>query len=140
MKIAAFKNMRSDADAEENGKWVDVAPGIQWKMRRLRSKTVSAARRKIYGPQERAMNGKELPDAIETMCTIRLLSEAVVTDWRGEEMKDEETGQPIPFSKETCATLLSDAETGKDLRALVISLSNDSEIFSVEDAEADAGN
>lgn len=139
IKIKAFKTFAADAASEEEGKWAPIVEGVEFKIRRLRSKAVQEAQRKIYGPHERAMRGKDLPDAIETMCTIRLLSEAVIVDWRGDEMKDEK-GKPVPFSPETCAELLSDPETGRDLRATVLSFTADSEFYAPEDQAADLGN
>lgn len=145
MKIAAFGNLKSDEKLENEGKWADVAPGVQFKIRRLRSKLVQDARRKIYGPHERAMNGKDLPDKIETMCTVKLLSEAVVADWRGDAMVDDDNltdgrPTPIPFSVETAAKLFDDPETGKDLRALTLNFANDSEFYAPEDQATDKGN
>jgi hypothetical protein len=140
MKIKAFNNFRSDAKIEEEGKWADIAPGVQFKIRRLRSKLVMDARRRIYGPHERAMNGKDLPDATETMCTIALLSQSVIADWRGEAMIDDDTGQPVPFSVENCAAVVGHPETGKDLRGIVITFANDSEFYAPEDTAADLGN
>lgn len=140
LKIKAFAGMRSDEALEAEGKFAEVAPGVEFKIRRIRSKPVMDARRKIYGPHERAMAGKDLPEKIETMCTIRLLSEAVVVDWRGEEMKDDETGEPVPFTTENAAALFSDPETGKDLRSVVLNLANDGDFYAPEDTQADTGN
>ena len=140
MKIKAFEQFRSDANAEENGKIADITPGIWMKVRRIRSKPVMDARRKIYGPHERAMNGKDLPDPIEVMCTIRLMSEAVVTDWGGTDMVDDETGDPVPFTVENAAKVFGDPETGKDLRSLVLGFANDPEFYAPEDVAADMGN
>lgn len=143
MKIKAFAEFRHDEDAEENGKWTTIAEGVEFKIRRLRSKAVSKARDRIYGPFERAMGPrkKDLPDPVEIECTTRLLAEAVVADWRGPGMVDD-SGQPIPFSVETAREIFSDPETGKDLRATVINLSMDGEFFSPEseDAQADEKN
>lgn len=143
IKVKALKDFRHDEDAEENGKWTTLADGVEFKIRRLRSKVVNKAREKIYGPHERAMGPrkKELPAQLEEMCTIRLLSEAVVVDWRGPGMVDDEN-KPIPFSVENCAEVLSDPDTGKDLRVTIINLSMDGEFFSPddEDVKADAGN
>lgn len=140
MKIKAFANLKSDEQIENEGKWADMAPGVQFKIRRLRSKVVQDARRKIYGPHERSMNGKDLPDAIETMLTVRLLSESVVADWRGDAMVDDETNQPVPFNAENAAVLFKDPETGKDLRALALGFANDAEFYAPEDTDADKGN
>lgn len=140
IKIKAFANLKSDEQLENEGKWADMAPGVRFKIRRLRSKHVQDARRKIYGPHERSMNGKDLPDKIETMLTIRLLSEAIIADWEGEAMVDDATGQPVPFNAENAAAVFSDDETGKDLRALALNFANDAEFYSPEDTSDDKGN
>lgn len=143
VKIKALQVFRTDEDAEENGKWVPIADGVEFKIRRLRSKTVNKARERIYGPHERAMGArrKELPEAIELLCTVSLLAESVIVDWRGEGMVDDD-GNAVPFSVDTAKELLSDPETGKDLRSTVIQLSTDGELFSPDspDVKADEGN
>lgn len=143
MKIKALKEYRSDESLEENGKWTTIADGVEWKIRRMRSKTVSAARDRIYGPYERALGPrrKELPEAVELQCTINLLAEAVIVDWRGPGMVDDNDA-PIPFTVDNVKAVLTDEETGKDLRATVIGLAMDGEFFSPEsdDTKADEGN
>lgn len=143
MKIKALQVFRTDEDAEENGKWATIADGVEFKLRRLRSKAVNKARERIYGPYERAMGPrkKDLPEAVEVQCTINLLAEAVVVDWRGEGMVDD-NGNAIPFSVDTAKEIFGDPDTGKDLRATVIGLSMDDGLFSPEDEDvkADAGN
>lgn len=143
MKIKALKEFRSDEALEEGGKWTTIADGVEFKIRRMRSKTVSTARDRIYGPFERAMGPrkKDLPDAIEVQCTVKLLSEAVVADWRGPGMVDDNDAV-IPFTAENAAEIFSDPETGKDLRATVIQLALDGEFFAPDsdETEVDVGN
>jgi hypothetical protein len=143
MKIKALSDFRADEDAEENGKWTTIAEGVEFKIRRLRSKAVSKARDKIYGPFERAMGPrkKDLPESVEQECTIKLLATAVVVDWRGDGMVDD-SGAPIPFSVDNATEILSDPDTGKDLRATLIALSMDGDFFAPdsEEAKADAKN
>jgi hypothetical protein len=143
VKIKALKEFKSDEQLEEEGKWTTITDGVEFKIRRMRSKTVSKARDRIYGPYERAMGPrkKELPEAVELQCTVNLLSEAVIADWRGEGMVDD-SDQPIPFTVDNCKAVLSDPETGKDLRATIITLALDGEHFAPdsEEATADEGN
>jgi hypothetical protein len=136
VKIKALQDFRSDEQAEEEGKWATIAEGVEWKIRRLRSKAVTKARDKIYGPYERAMGPrkKDLPDAVELQCTIKLISEAVVVDWRGPGMVDDD-GKAIPFTVDNCVAVLEDPETGKDLRATVINLAMDGDFFSPDSPE-----
>lgn len=143
MKIKAFSDFRKDEEAEENGKWAVITDGVEFKIRRMRSKAVVKARERIYGPYERAMGArkKDLPEQVENQCTVNLLSEAVLVDWRGEGMVDDD-GKTIPFSPDAAKKLLSDDEYGQDLRAAVINLSLDGDFFSpeAEETKVDAGN
>lgn len=141
MKIAALQSFKSYEELEEEGVWCMIAPGVEWKIRRMRSKPVERAKDRLYGPHEKAMRGKDLPDALEIDLTKRLLSQAVVVDWRGEGMVDDK-GVPIPFSSDNCFEILSDPDTGKDLRGTVISFAMDGSVFTPEsdDNKAAAGN
>ena len=143
LKIKALQEFRSDEKLEEEGKWTTIAEGVEFKIRRMRSKVVEKARERIYGPHERAMGQrrKNLPEALEIQCTCNLLAQAVLADWRGEGMVDDK-GTPIPFTAENAYELFNDPETGKDLRSTVINLAMDGEFFSPnsEETVADAGN
>lgn len=141
MKIAALQSFVSHEDIEEAGVWCPIAPGVEFKIRRMRSKAVERAKERLYGPHEKAMRGKDLPDALEIDLTKRLLSQAVIVDWRGEGMVDDNK-QPIPFNAENCYAVLSDPETSKDLRGTVIAFAMDGNVF-VPDSDANqaaAGN
>ena len=128
VKIKGLASFRSFEQLEEEGVWFPMGPDIQFKIRRMRSKAVDRARDRIYGPHERAMRGKELPDELELELTKRLLSQAVVVDWKGKGMVDDHD-QPYPFSPDNCYDLLSDPDLGKDLRGTIIAASMDAEIF-----------
>lgn len=141
LKVKAFSSFRADEEKEEKGVWQTIADGVEFRIRRMRSKPVLDARKRIYGPFERAQrnSNQDLPDAVELQCTVNLLSQAVIVDWRGPGMVDD-NGEPIPFTPENCHEILMDKETGKDLRTMVISLSSDAELFAPEDLADDAGN
>lgn len=141
MKIKALQAHKSYPEIEEAGVWVPVADGIEFKVRRMRSESVSKARDRIYGPTERTMGSKKIPDKLETELTCRLLSQAVIVNWRGAGMVDD-NGQPVPFSPDNCETILHDEEYGRDIRALVINAAMDGDQFvpTSEEVKADEGN
>lgn len=140
MQIKALQVFKHDDRKETDGVWCPIAPGVEWRIRRMRSKPVEEAKERLYGPYERVMN-KNLPEALETDLTCKLLSQAVVVDWRGEGMVND-SGEPVPFSVELAEALLKDKDTGKDLRATIISLAMDSEQFrpDSQDVKDDAKN
>ena len=143
MKIKAFADYKSDEKLEDEGVWSPMADGVDFKIRRLRSKIVEKARERIYGPHERALGPrkKSLPDGLETQLTIQLLAQAVIVDWKGPGMVDDD-GKAIPFTVENCAEVISDADTGKDIRAAVLQYGMDGEHYAPTSKEAviDEGN
>lgn len=141
MKIAALQSFVSHEDIEEEGVWCPIAADVEFKIRRMRSKTVERAKERIYGPTEKAMRGKDIPDALEVEFTKRLMSQAIVVDWRGAGMVDD-AGNAIPFTADNCYAVLSDEATSKDLRGLIIQFAMDGNIFVPESDEnkAAAGN
>ena len=124
MKIKALSDYKSFDALEEEGIWFPMAADVEFKIRRMRSKAVERARERIYGPVERVMRGKDIPDEMDLKLTKKLLSEAVISDWRGKGMVDDE-GAAIPFSTSTCYQILDDPETGRDIRSTVITASMD---------------
>lgn len=143
VKIKALEVYKSDEKLEDEGKWAPIAEGVEFKIRRLRSKIVEEARERIYGPHERSLgkSRKKLPDKLETQLTCQLMSQAIIADWRGEGMVDD-SGKPIPFTAENCYEVVSDAETGKDLRSVVLQYGMDGEFYdpTSEDSKVDEGN
>jgi hypothetical protein len=141
MKIKAFNSHKSFPELEEAGIWAPVAEDVEFKIRRMRSESVSKARDRIYGPTERVMGSKKIPDKLETELTCRLMSEALIVDWRGKGMVDDH-GVAIPFTKETCFEVLSDNDYGRDLRAMVIGVAMDGDQFvpTSPDVVVDEGN
>lgn len=133
VKIKGLQGYKSYEHIEEEGVWTPIGPDIEFKIRRMRSKTVDRARDRIFGPHERAMRGKDLPEGLDTELTIKLLSEAVVADWRGKGMVDD-NDQPFPFNPENAKVLFSDPETGKDLRSTIIQTAMDGSVFVPDNA------
>lgn len=141
MKIKALQVHTSHPAIEEAGVWVPVADGVEFRVRRMRSESVSKARDRIYGPAERTMGNKKIPDKLETELTCRLLSQAVIVDWRGAGMVDD-SGNPVKFTPENCEAILHDPDYGRDIRALVINAAMDGDQFvpDSEETKADEGN
>lgn len=143
IKVKALSVYKSDDKLEEEGKWAPIAEGVEFKIRRARCKLVEEARERIYGPHERSLGRakKKLPEKLEVTLTCQLMSQAVIADWRGEGMVDD-NGAPIPFTPENCFEVVSDAETGKDLRSVILQYAMDGEFYdpTSEDATSDEGN
>lgn len=126
----------TDSHLEEDGAWVEVNDfyGLKIKIRRLRSDAVLKAFEKIvretYGegklrkPDD--LNGEQSDEILR-----RQLSEAVLIDWTG--LRDAETGDDIPYSKEMSYQLMGI----KDFKEFVYQAANERSTFR-EKADKDA--
>jgi len=121
---------------EEQGAWVDVNDfyGLKVKIRRLRSDSVLKEFEKIvretYG-EGKLRTPDDLNGAQSDEILRRQLSQAVLIDWVG--LKDAETGEDIPYSKETSYQLMG----VKDFREFIYQAANERATFR-EKADADA--
>jgi len=126
----------TDESLEEQGTWVEVNDfyGLEIKIRRLRSDAVLKAFEKIvretYG-EGKLRTPNELNDMQSNEILRRQLAEAVLIDWKG--LRDAETGEDIPYSKETSYQLMGI----KDFREFVYQASNERATFK-EKADKDA--
>jgi len=126
----------TDTHLEEDGAWVEVNDfyGLKIKIRRLRSDAVVKQFEKII--RETYGDGKlrkpdDLTSAQSDEVLRRQLAEAVLIDWTG--LRDAETGDDIPYSKETSYQLMGI----KDFREFVYQASNERTTFR-EKADKDA--
>jgi hypothetical protein len=126
----------TDERLEEDGTWLDVNDfyGLKIKIRRLRSDAVLKAFEKIvretYGEGKLRKPGDLTSDQSNEILR-RQLAEAVLIDWEG--LRDAETGDDIPYSKETSYQLMGI----KDFREFVYQAANERETFR-EKADKDA--
>ena len=126
----------TDTTLEEEGAWVPVNDfyGLKVKIRRLRSDAVLKAFERIvretYG-EGKLRKPDDLTGVQSEEILRRQLAEAVLIDWTG--LKDTETGEEIPYSKEMSYQLMGI----KDFRDFVYQASNERSTFK-EKADKDA--
>jgi len=100
----------TNEDMEETGAWVEVNGlyGLKIKVRRMRSEASMKAYEKIvtetYGEGKLRTPGQI--DKDQSLYILkRQLAEAVLIDWKN--LRDAETGEEIPYSKETAFELMA---------------------------------
>lgn len=103
-----LKDIAVNVEAIEGGRWVSIdhiMPGVRLKVRGSENSGLRRMRNKLLQeiPRAHRLRGadEETLDAIGT----KLLIETVLVDWDGIE---DENGEPLPFSKEKSAAVLSD--------------------------------
>lgn len=127
---------QTNESLEEQGAWVDINDlyGLKVKIRRLRSDAVLKAFERIV--RETYGDGKlrkpdELTELQSDEILRRQLAEAVLVDWKG--LKDSETGEEIPYSKEMSYQLMG----VRDFREFVYQAANERSTFK-DKADKDA--
>lgn len=122
----------SNAEAEENGVWVDVTPTIKLKVRAYSSDAVVALREKLTKPFRAMLRaGGQLPDEQDKEIGRKVIAGAVIADWKG--IKDAE-GAEVPYSADEAFKTLT--RLPKMLN-FVISISTDAAFYK-EQLEEDA--
>lgn len=101
MKTNLHQMFAVDTKAAEEGKWFPVAPGIEFKIRRMNSIIANNIRRNLLSAYP---NGVVPADQTEEFA-VKFLAHAIIVDWKG--VVDEE-GKAVPFSTETAYTILKE--------------------------------
>lgn len=103
-----FSDITINIDAIEAGRWVSVdhlIPGVKLKVRGIENTDYKRLRNKLISEISRPVRLRGVDLATMEKINTTLLVEAVLVDWSGIEDDD---GQPLPFSKEKAASVLSD--------------------------------
>lgn len=135
-KFSLYDMFTTDRDAEENGKWVEIAQGAEFKIRRFKSRHTTRTREALEKPYAALRRKGVLPPEIaekilhQTMCT------STIADWRGEAIVSPD-GAPLPFSAEAADQLLSALP---ELRDEIIGQAIQLDTFRKEDDETAKGN
>lgn len=101
MKTNLHKMFAVDTKSAEEGKWFPIAPGVEFKIRRMNSVAANNIRRNLLSVYP---NGMVPPDQTEEFA-VKFLAHAIVVDWKG---VTDENGKEIPYSPETAHELLKE--------------------------------
>lgn len=127
----------TNAALEEDGAWVEVNGlyGLKIKVRRLKSNAAQKAYEAIVAEEfgeGKLRTVKDITAEQSLKIQKRQLAEAVLLDWKN--LRDSETGDEIPYSKEIALELM---EIG-DFREFVFQAANERDTFkAANDAEAE---
>lgn len=109
-KPASLASIRLDLDAEVKGTWTTIY-GMAFLLARLRNPNHEDAMRRI------ALERREARDfdtedllGLQLQISREAMPGTVILDFGrpGEEVRDEEDGEPIPYSVETCREIIAD--------------------------------
>ena len=130
-----YKLFATDKESEEDGVWVWLEEGkTGFKIRAYNSKPVSDLREKLLKPfQNMIRAGLEIPDEKNEEIGLRVLSGAVLADWKGIAVG----GEVVDFSADAAYTLFKELPK---LANFVASTSMDSAQFRNKAIEDNAGN
>lgn len=131
-----FDMFSTDRDAEQNGKWFTLAPGVEMRIRRFKSQHTTRTRERLEKPFERLRKNGNLPTDIMEKIVHQTLCESTIVDWRGDAIVDQQ-GNPMPFSAAAADDLLTALP---ELRDEVTSMALRMDNFRVEDDKETEGN
>lgn len=125
----------SNADAKENGTWVDLGGGLKIKVRALDSTHSRETRRKLEEPYSALIRSTgSLPDDKAEEVMTKQLAQSIVVDWQG---VTEEDGAPLPFSPAAAEKMF---QKYPDFRSEVAMIITDRSTFKRQAQEADLKN
>ena len=126
MKTNLSKAYATDKNLEQEGKWFQVAEGVEFKLKRMggsNATEVNRIRAKIIKPHLRLIEKNLLDKDVEKGLYIKVFIEACLVNWKG--LLDD-NDQEIPFTREFAQELFKDTP---DLFDYVVDLTNDNESY-----------
>lgn len=133
--MSLYKRFGYSQTLADEGAWVPIGEGVEFKLRRMTSPLVQSKRRELEQPFEALQrSGGEIPEDQMKMIFRKLLSSAIILDWKNVEDRN---GAMMSFSPAKAEELLTDLP---DLISLLISLSVERANFRDAANETAAGN
>lgn len=106
MQTNLDKVYKSNSDVEKEGKWIDIAEGVQFKIKRFggaNSSEVKKLNAKYIKPYARQIEKGILPEEVERKLYVRAFVEVSMVDWKGVIADDKE----IPYSNDAAIDLFT---------------------------------
>lgn len=129
-----LSSLKTDTKLADEGAWVDLDPTTRIKVARYGNRNFRDRLRALMKPYNRMIENGTMDDTKADELLVQAISETVVLDWEGLEMN----GEPVTYSAAKAKELLLDPAL-RDFRELVISLSNELEVFRGEEIEETVG-
>lgn len=131
MKLSKIKK---DTNAAESGVWINkVLDDLDVKIASAGNRKYLDCLRQLMKPYQRSY--KSMGDEVFLEIQNKAISKYILVDWRN--LQDEE-GNEIPYSADKAYELLQDPEN-EEFRKIVVSLSEESEVFRKEALDDLAG-
>lgn len=122
-----------DQAKRTEGVWkaLSMIPGAEVKVAKSDNPNAERLVRALYKPYAKVLRqNKELDPKIQDSIQVRVLSEAIMKDWKGIPGAD---GNDVPFSKEEASALLSDPDFGRELRNEIQEFADDFSAYQLEE-------
>tara|TARA_R110000787_G_scaffold5686_8_gene20553 strand:- start:9961 stop:10365 length:405 start_codon:yes stop_codon:yes gene_type:complete len=125
-KTNLSKAYAKDKSLEQDGKWFQVAEGVEFKLKRMggsNATNVNKIRANIIKPHVRLIEKNLLDKDVEKGLYVKVFVQACLVDWKGLLDHDD---QEIPFTKEFAQELLKETP---DLFDDLVDLANEGESY-----------
>ena len=130
--MAKLSKIKRNVDAAENGVWVNqVIDDLCLKIAASNNKNYMSEVQRLMKPHLKSYKNNPNFDTIFEDIQNKAIAQGILVDWKNME---DDAGKPLLYSKEGAYNVLKDPEN-KELRDLVIALSEEQEVFRKEYAE-----
>lgn len=126
----------TDREAEEQGQWVEIRTGLQYRIRSITSKKVREFDHTLMKKQRALYIANQGMLPLETLDRNEVLrvARAVLTDWRGQTDRE---GNVLPFSVEAAERVMTDLPR---IRQDILTAASTEETYRAETQKALEGN
>lgn len=127
--MAKLSKIKRDTNLAEQGVWVNnVLDDVCVKVAAMNNKKYTEEIQRLMKPHQRSYRNNPSFNDIFLDLQNKAMAKAVLLDWKNVENED---GTPLLYSETAAYNLLKDPEN-KEFRDLVISLSEENEVFRKE--------
>lgn len=127
MDLNTFK---TDVKKSDEGVWCPVDTTTDIKIARYGNRTFQRALKRVMKPHKVMIDRGTLDDDMADKLLVEAMAEGILIDWRGMT----ENGAPLEYTKSEAIKVLLNKEL-RDFRELVVSLSQDMQLFRDEEIE-----
>lgn len=127
MDLNTFK---TNAEKSDEGVWCPVDASTDIKIARYGNRTFQRALKRVMKPHKVMIDRGTLDDDTADALLVEAMAEGILIDWRGMT----QAGEPLEYTKSAAIKVLLDKNL-RDFRELVVSLSQDMQLFRDEEIE-----
>jgi hypothetical protein len=134
-----FDAYGTDLDLEENGVWVELMKGAEFKICAFGNKAHKKILERLRKPYAAQIRRGTLDEDIDENIHVQAIAKTILVDWKGEAIVDPDTLKPMKYSYDNALKLLRD-ERLKRLKGQIVNVALEQETFKLTEEEESVKN